>query len=51
MRSLRTAGVSVTVDTVPGTMPGLLRAMDVCPSVREAFDKVAAAIRSHLSKR
>ena len=46
---LRGAGVEVAVETVPGTMHGLLRAMDVCPPVRDAFDRLAKSMRSYLA--
>lgn len=45
---LREAGVDVTVEVVPGTMHGLLRAMDICPPAREAFDRMATAIKEAL---
>lgn len=45
---LRAAGVDVKVDVVPGTMHGLLRAIDICPPARAAFDRMCADIATHL---
>lgn len=45
---LRCAGVDVKVEVVPGTMHGLLRAMDICPAARAAFDRMCVEIRRHL---
>ncbi|BEP58805.1 MULTISPECIES: alpha/beta hydrolase [unclassified Variovorax] len=45
---LKQADVLTTVEIVPGTMHGMLRAMDVCPRVRDAFDRLALALRQHL---
>ncbi|GAB7542745.1 alpha/beta hydrolase [Cupriavidus sp. 8B] len=46
---LEGAGVPVKIETVPGTMHGFLRAMDVCPAAREAFDRMAAAMNRRLA--
>jgi acetyl esterase len=46
---LSAAGVRVVSRTVPGVMHGFLRALDISPPVRAAFDEMAADIRAHLS--
>lgn len=46
---LEDLGVPVTVDTVPGTMHGLLRAMDLAPACRAALDRMAAKIAQALA--
>lgn len=46
---LEQAGVPVTVETVSATMHGMLRAMDVCPAVRQAFERMALVLRRRLA--